>query len=156
MIGSGFANLFKIPEAESGASCSPWGYSSFIGWECRYRSPAWTARRWPLFLLPPRGRCSDWWTCSPGRRPGTVVGLCRWASCPTQLFDHFTAADRGGPHLETAEKEGEQGRKKITQYTRYGTVVLSLIQGMGIAVGLETMTAPGGAAVVLYPDGASG
>ena len=55
------------------------------------------------------------------------------------------------PHLERLSKEGEAGRKKITQYTRYGTVVLSIIQGFGIAVGLETMTAPGGAAVVLHP-----
>ena len=55
------------------------------------------------------------------------------------------------PHLEQLKKEGEAGRKKITQYTRYGTVVLSIIQGFGIAVGLETMTAPGGAAVVLVP-----
>jgi preprotein translocase subunit SecY len=55
------------------------------------------------------------------------------------------------PHLEQLKKEGEAGRKKITQYTRYGTVVLSIIQGFGIAVGLETMTAPGGAAVVLEP-----
>lgn len=43
------------------------------------------------------------------------------------------------PHLERLSKEGEQGRKKITQYTRYGTVVLSVIQGFGISVGLETM-----------------
>jgi preprotein translocase subunit SecY len=47
------------------------------------------------------------------------------------------------------KKEGEQGRKKITQYTRYGTVVLSIIQGFGISVGLESMSAPGGAAVVI-------
>ncbi|MDQ7782189.1 MAG: preprotein translocase subunit SecY [Desulfomonilaceae bacterium] len=40
------------------------------------------------------------------------------------------------PHLEQLKKEGEAGRKKITQYTRYGTVVLSLIQGMGISIGL--------------------
>lgn len=53
------------------------------------------------------------------------------------------------PHLERLSKEGEQGRKKITQYTRYGTVVLSIIQGFGISVGLETMTAPGGAPVVI-------
>jgi preprotein translocase subunit SecY len=45
------------------------------------------------------------------------------------------------PHLERLKKEGEQGRKKITQYTRYGTVVLSIIQGFGIAVGLERMGA---------------
>lgn len=55
------------------------------------------------------------------------------------------------PHLEQLKKEGEQGRKKITQYTRYGTVVLSVIQGFGIAVGLESMTSPTGAAVVFDP-----
>jgi preprotein translocase subunit SecY len=43
------------------------------------------------------------------------------------------------PALEKLQKEGEQGRKKITQYTRYGTVGLSAIQGLGIAVGLESM-----------------
>jgi preprotein translocase subunit SecY len=52
------------------------------------------------------------------------------------------------PHLEKLKKEGEQGRKKITQYTRYGTVILSIIQGFGIAVGLENMTSPGGAMIV--------
>lgn len=55
------------------------------------------------------------------------------------------------PHLEQLKKEGEQGRKKITQYTRYGTVVLSVIQGFGIAVGLESMQSPTGAAVVFDP-----
>ena len=40
------------------------------------------------------------------------------------------------PHLERLSKEGEAGRKKITQYTRYGTVVLSLVQSMGISIGL--------------------
>jgi preprotein translocase subunit SecY len=47
------------------------------------------------------------------------------------------------PHLEKLKKEGEQGRKKITQYTRYGTVVLSVIQGFGISIGLEQMTSGG-------------
>jgi preprotein translocase subunit SecY len=54
------------------------------------------------------------------------------------------------PHLERLSKEGEQGRKKITQYTRYGTVVLSIIQGFGISVGLESMTSPGGASIVIH------
>ncbi len=54
------------------------------------------------------------------------------------------------PHLERLKKEGEQGRKKITQYTRYGTVLLSLIQGFGISVGLENMTSPGGVMVVPF------
>jgi preprotein translocase subunit SecY len=55
------------------------------------------------------------------------------------------------PHLERLSKEGEAGRKKITQYTRYGTVMLSIIQGFGIAVGLEKMSVPGSATVVGEP-----
>ena len=42
------------------------------------------------------------------------------------------------PHLEQLKKEGEQGRKQINQYTRYGTVVLATLQAYGIAVGLES------------------
>ena len=49
-------------------------------------------------------------------------------------------------HLEALKKEGEQGRKKITQYTRYGTVVLATLQAYGIAVGLE-----GAGGVVIDP-----
>jgi preprotein translocase subunit SecY len=41
------------------------------------------------------------------------------------------------PHLEALKKEGESGRKKINQYTRYGTVLLAALQAYGIAVGLE-------------------
>lgn len=52
------------------------------------------------------------------------------------------------PYLERLSKEGEQGRKKITQYTRYGTVVLSIIQSLGISLGLESMQ---GGAFVLNP-----
>jgi preprotein translocase subunit SecY len=55
------------------------------------------------------------------------------------------------PHLERLKNEGEAGRKKITQYTRYGTVALSVIQGFGIAVGLEGMQGPGGEMVVVDP-----
>src|SRR5476649_2520676 len=52
------------------------------------------------------------------------------------------------PSLEALKKEGEAGRRKINQYTRYGTVVLSAFQGYGIAVGLETMTGAHGSAVL--------
>ena len=54
------------------------------------------------------------------------------------------------PQLEKLSKEGELGRRKITQYTRYGTIVLSVIQGMGIAVGLESVSA-GAGSVVYHP-----
>ena len=43
------------------------------------------------------------------------------------------------PHLESLKKEGEQGRKKINQYTRYGTVLLCLIQGLGIAFWVKSL-----------------
>ncbi|MEK7790982.1 MAG: preprotein translocase subunit SecY, partial [Deltaproteobacteria bacterium] len=43
------------------------------------------------------------------------------------------------PHLEQLSKEGGLGRKKITQYTRYGTVLLCMIQGYGISLGLESI-----------------
>jgi preprotein translocase subunit SecY len=55
------------------------------------------------------------------------------------------------PTLERLSKEGEAGRRKITQYTRYGTVVLSLIQSLFISVGLEQIQAPGGGGVVYSP-----
>jgi preprotein translocase subunit SecY len=55
------------------------------------------------------------------------------------------------PYLARLKKEGEQGQKKITQYTRYGTIVLSLVQGSGIAVGLEAMTSPSGSPIVPDP-----
>ena len=55
------------------------------------------------------------------------------------------------PQLEALKKEGESGQRKITQYTRYGTVFLSIVQGMFIAVGLEGMSGPGGEAIVLDP-----
>ncbi|MCB2762488.1 preprotein translocase subunit SecY, partial [Listeria monocytogenes] len=40
------------------------------------------------------------------------------------------------PQLEKLKKEGESGRRKISQYTRYGTVVLALVQAIGMSVGL--------------------
>ena len=54
------------------------------------------------------------------------------------------------PHLEQLKKEGESGRRKITQYTRYGTVVLATFQGLGIAIAIEGQQA-GGSPVVLIP-----
>jgi preprotein translocase subunit SecY len=55
------------------------------------------------------------------------------------------------PQLEALSKEGESGRHKITQYTRYGTVGLSLIQSLFISAGLEGMSGPGGEAIVIVP-----
>ncbi len=54
------------------------------------------------------------------------------------------------PALERLSREGEAGRKRITQYTRYGTVFLSGVQGLGIAIGLESQNV-GGQLVVPDP-----
>ena len=53
------------------------------------------------------------------------------------------------PYLERLSKEGDAGRRKITAYTRYGTIVLSLVQSFAISVGLESMAAPDGSPVVI-------
>ncbi|ABQ25292.1 preprotein translocase subunit SecY [Geotalea uraniireducens] len=55
------------------------------------------------------------------------------------------------PAIEKLSKEGEAGRKKIIQYTRYGTIVLSVVQGLGISIGLESMRGPAGELVVPNP-----
>jgi preprotein translocase subunit SecY len=52
------------------------------------------------------------------------------------------------PTLQALKKEGEAGRRKINQYTRYGTVLLAAVQAYGIAVGLENTTGPSGSAVI--------
>jgi preprotein translocase subunit SecY len=55
------------------------------------------------------------------------------------------------PTLERLSKEGDAGKKKITQYTRYGTVIIALIQGFGISIGLEQMRGAAGELVVYNP-----
>jgi preprotein translocase subunit SecY len=54
------------------------------------------------------------------------------------------------PKLAQLKKEGQAGRRKITQYTRYGTLVLATFQALGIAIALESQSA-GGAGVVIDP-----
>src|SRR5919109_2446236 len=57
------------------------------------------------------------------------------------------------PYLERLSKEGELGRRKITQYTRYGTIVLSVVQALGIAFFLERNTEIAGGLPLVYNPG---
>jgi preprotein translocase subunit SecY len=57
------------------------------------------------------------------------------------------------PYLERLSKEGELGRRKITQYTRYGTIGLSIIQSLGIAIFLERQTQIAGGLPLVYNPG---
>lgn len=56
------------------------------------------------------------------------------------------------PQLEALSKEGESGRRTITKYTRYATILLAVIQGFFIASGLEGMTSPNGIPIVIDPS----
>jgi len=55
------------------------------------------------------------------------------------------------PHFEKLQKMGEEGRKKITQYTRYGTVFLALVQSYGLSVYIEHLPSVEGAPIVPHP-----
>lgn len=55
------------------------------------------------------------------------------------------------PYLEKLSKEGELGRKKITQYTRYGTIIICSIQASAIALWLQAQSSPSGVAIVPNP-----
>src|SRR6188508_375655 len=57
------------------------------------------------------------------------------------------------PYLERLSKEGELGRRKITQYTRYGTILLSIVQALGIAIFLEKNTGIAGGLPLVYSPG---
>ena len=57
------------------------------------------------------------------------------------------------PYLERLSKEGELGRRKITQYTRYGTIVLAVVQALGIAIFLERNTDMAGGLPLVYNAG---
>jgi preprotein translocase subunit SecY len=57
------------------------------------------------------------------------------------------------PYLERLSKEGELGRRKITQYTRYGTILLSVVQALGIAYFLERNTGIAGGLPLVYDPG---
>ncbi|HVQ07871.1 MAG TPA: preprotein translocase subunit SecY [Allosphingosinicella sp.] len=84
-------------------------------------------------------------------------GLERMSLIAMGVMPYITAsivmqlATTMSPQLAALKKEGESGRKKINQYTRYGTVILCIIQGYFMAVGLEGWGAQQGQSAVLSP-----
>ena len=67
------------------------------------------------------------------------------ASIILQLFSYID------PRLKELRKEGESGKRKITQYTRYGTVILACFQALGVSIALESQTGSHGLGVVMDP-----
>jgi preprotein translocase subunit SecY len=150
MLGGGFANIFKIPELKRRILLT-------LGLLAVYRvgvhvpAPGIDAVALASFFARAKGTILGLFDMFSGgaleRLSVFALGIMPYISASI-ILQLLTVVI---PHLERLSKEGEQGRKKITQYTRYGTVVLSIIQGFGISVGLESMTSPGGAPVVISP-----
>lgn len=147
MVGSGFGNIFKIPELRKRLFYSAILLAVYrIG--VHVPTPGIDAAALKSFFDSMQGTIFGVVNMFTGgaleRLSVFALGIMPYisASIILQLLTVVV------PHLEQLKKEGEQGRKKITQYTRYGTVILSIIQGFGIAVGLESMQSPTGVSVV--------
>ncbi len=100
-----------------------------------------------------RTRCSASTTCSPGGNLSQVtifaLGVMPYISASI-ILQLLTVV---WPTLERISKEGELGRRKITQYTRYLTLVLAVVQALGIAVWLERQTQIAGGLPLVYDPG---
>ena len=150
MLGGGFGNIFKIPELKKRILYT-------LGLLIVYRigvhvpTPGIDAVALASFFAQAKGTLLGLFDMFSGgaleRLSVFALGIMPYISASI-ILQLLTVTI---PHLERLSKEGEQGRKKITQYTRYGTILLSVIQGFGISIGLEQMTSPGGAPVVIIP-----
>ena len=150
MLGGGFGNIFKIPELKKRILYT-------LGLLIVYRigvhvpTPGIDAVALASFFAQAKGTLLGLFDMFSGgaleRLSVFALGIMPYISASI-ILQLLTVTI---PHLERLSKEGEQGRKKITQYTRYGTILLSVIQGFGISIGLEKMTSPGGAPVVIIP-----
>ena len=150
MVGSGFGNIFKIPELKKRIYFT---LALLIVYRVGVHvpTPGIDGVALATFFAGKKGTLLGLFDMFSGgalqRLSVFALGIMPYISSSI-IFQLLTVTI---PHLERLSKEGEQGRKKITQYTRYGTVLLSVIQGFGISIGLESMTAPSGATVVIHP-----
>jgi preprotein translocase subunit SecY len=150
MIGGGFGNIFKIPELKKRILFT-------LGLLIVYRvgvhvpTPGIDGTALASFFAGKKGTLLGLFDMFSGgaleRLSVFALGIMPYISASI-ILQLLTVTI---PHLERLSKEGQQGRKKITQYTRYGTILLSIIQGFGISIGLESMSSPGGAPVVIHP-----
>jgi preprotein translocase subunit SecY len=150
MIGNGFGNIFKIPELKKRIGFT---LALLIVYRVGVHvpTPGIDAVALASFFAQAKGTLLGLFDMFSGgaleRLSVFALGIMPYISAAI-ILELLTVTI---PHLERLSKEGEQGRKKITQYTRYGTILLSVIQGFGISVGLEQMSSPGGAPVVIIP-----
>ncbi len=150
MVANGFQNLFKIPELRKRILFTMALLVVYrVG--CHIPTPGIDAIALASFFAQAKGTLLGLFDMFSGgaleRLSVFALGIMPYISASI-ILQLLTVTI---PHLERLSKEGEQGRKKITQYTRYGTVVLSIIQGVGISIGLENMTSAAGSPVVIFP-----
>jgi preprotein translocase subunit SecY len=140
MIGSGFQNIFKIPELKNKILIT-FALLAVYRVGVHVPTPGIDAAALARIFAQHKGGILGMFNMFSGgaleRLSVFALGIMPYISASI-ILQLLTVVI---PHLERLSKEGEQGRKKITQYTRYGTVVLSVIQGFGISVGLEQMGA---------------
>lgn len=150
MIGSGFQNIFKIPELKKRIFIT-FALLGVYRLGVHVPTPGIDSEALASFFKSAQGTLLGLFDMFSGgaleRLSVFALGIMPYISASI-ILQLLTVVI---PHLERLSKEGEQGRKKITQYTRYGTVLLSIIQGFGISIGLESMSSPDGAPIVIYP-----
>lgn len=147
MVGGGFQNIFKIPELKSRIIATAALLMVYrIG--VHIPTPGVDGAALADFFAKHQGTILGLFDMFSGgaleRLSVFALGIMPYISASI-ILQLLTVVI---PHLERLSKEGDAGRKKITQYTRYGTVLLSIIQGFGIAVGLENMASPGEVPIV--------
>ncbi|MDH3976386.1 MAG: preprotein translocase subunit SecY [Deltaproteobacteria bacterium] len=150
MIAGGVQNIFKVPELWSRIKFVLFALAVYrIG--CFVPTPGIDGQALASFFEQAKGTLLGVFNMFSGgaleRLSVFALGIMPYISASI-IFQLLTVLV---PSFEALKKEGESGRKKITQYTRYGTILISIVQGFGIAVGLEAMQGPAGEAVVLIP-----
>jgi preprotein translocase subunit SecY len=145
-----FQNIFKIPELKKRVFFSL-GMLAVYRIGCHIPTPGIDSKALAHFFAQARGTLLGLFDMFSGgaleKLTVFALGIMPYISSSI-IFQLLTVVV---PAIEKLSKEGESGRKKIIQYTRYGTIVLSVVQGLGISIGLESMRGPAGELVVPNP-----
>ncbi len=145
-----FQNIFKIPELKKKVLFSL-GMLAVYRIGCHIPTPGIDSQALAHFFKQAQGTLLGMFDMFSGgaleKLTVFALGIMPYISSSI-IFQLLTVVI---PQIEKLSKEGDAGRKKIVQYTRYGTVVLSVVQSFGISVGLESMRGPAGELVVPSP-----
>lgn len=145
-----FQNIFRIPELKKRVLFSL-GMLAVYRIGCHIPTPGIDSNALAHFFAQARGTLLGLFDMFSGgaleKLTVFALGIMPYISSSI-IFQLLTVVV---PSIEKLSKEGESGRKKIIQYTRYGTIVLSVVQALGISIGLESMRGPAGELVVPNP-----